>query len=127
MKIAGRVQSGCGRGAFFTQLDWVIQEFEQKLGFRPFPGTLNVRINEEDFSKLYPLLKQMDFEILPIDKSFCTAKVKRVQLNDISVAVVFPSEDVRIHKEQIIEIISEFNLKQTLGLNDGDSVYISWD
>lgn len=126
MKISGVIQSGAGKGAFFTQVDWVVEQCIKKLGYKPFPGTLNVSVNEEDMAKLYRLSVAPDFELVPDDPAFCAAQVKKIELNGISAAVVIPSEDVRIHAKRILEVISSCSLKETLGLSDGDPVSLSW-
>ena len=46
MTIIGTIHSGAGKGAFFMQLDWVVRQCELKLGFVPYPGTLNLRVRD---------------------------------------------------------------------------------
>ncbi len=58
MKMAGVIQKGVGQGAFFTKLDWVIEQFEKAMGAKPFPGTLNVRLYDEDIPKIEAFLPQ---------------------------------------------------------------------
>ncbi len=106
MEISGVIQSGAGKSTFFTQVDWVVRQCEQMLGYRPFPGTLNIRVDDGDVDKLDNLFSVTDFELVPLDPSFCTAQVKKVMLNGIPSAVVKPSEDINIHKDRILEVIS---------------------
>ena len=126
MQISGVIESGAGKGAFFTQVDWVVEQCKKMLGYSPFPGTLNVRVNDKDMAMLNRLLEAPDFELVPDDPAFCEAQVKKIELNGIPSAVVLPSEDVRIHEECILEVISSCSLKETLGLSDGDTVSLSW-
>ena len=126
MEITGIIRSGAGKGAYFTQVDWVVRQCEQHLGYRPFPGTLNVQILEGDICHLKKLSEGKDFEFRPDDPAFCTAEVKTVTVNGIPGAMVIPAEDVRIHAERIVEILSACNFKRTLGLKDGDSVRLVW-
>jgi riboflavin kinase len=114
-----------GKGAFFTRLDWVVDQFERALGFRPFPGTLNVRISEEDVPKLESFFSQKDGELVPDTPEFCSAWLRKVWVNGIRGASAFPSEDVRVHESAIIEIMAGCHLKQTLRLADGDHVTIA--
>lgn len=127
MKISGVIQSGAGKGAFFTQVDWVVEQCNKMLGYRPFPGTLNLRINDSDLESVSLLSAKPDFELVPDDPAFCSAQVKKVVINDIAAAVVLPDEEVRIHEKCVLEVISNCSLKQTLGLADGDTVSLSWD
>ncbi len=126
MEISGIIHSGAGRGAFFTQIDWVVRQCVKNLGYQPFPGTLNVRIDDQDLSNLHGFLKPSDFELVSDDPNFCSARVKKILVNGIPAAVVIPGEEVRIHADSILEVISSFSLKQALDLRDGDRVRLSW-
>jgi riboflavin kinase len=48
----GRVVSGMGEGRYYTEQDGYVTQFKQKLGFIPYPGTLNVEIEYIDRNKL---------------------------------------------------------------------------
>jgi riboflavin kinase len=125
MKISGIIKSGVGKGAFFTQVDWVVKQCEDMLGYKPFPGTLNVNVCDEDLSKLEKFFESTDCVLTPDDPKYCAANVKKVKINNISAAVVLPSEDVRVHENRVMELIASCSLKEALGLDDGDSVTIS--
>ncbi len=125
MNIKGIIEKGAGRGAFFTSLDWVVAQFEKGFGWKPFPGTLNVRVSQEDVVKLKDFFAQKDLELFPENSTFCSASLKSVRVNGIPAAVVFPSEDVRIHSNDLIEVIAGCHIKDTLHLADGDQVIIS--
>jgi len=125
MKIRGTIEKGAGRGAFFTSLDWVVEQFETGFGWKPFPGTLNVRVSPEDISKLNDFFERKDLELIPDDPAFCSASLKSVRVDGIPAAVVFPSEDVRIHANDIIEVIAGCHIKDALHLADGDEVIIT--
>ena len=125
MEISGVIESGAGKGAFFTQVGWVVKQCENKLDMTPFPGTLNVRMNDRTVHQLEEFLRVADIELIPDDPSFCAARVKKVTVNGIAAAVVLPSEDVRIHDTRTIELIASCNLKKRLSLNNGDTLTIA--
>jgi CTP-dependent riboflavin kinase len=125
LKLRGVIQSGAGRGAFFTRLEWVVEQFEKAMGFAPFPGTLNVRICDEDVAKLDAFFSERHFQLVPDDPQFCAAHLKKVRVNGVAAAAVFPSEDVRIHSKDVIEIMTYCHIKETLRLSDGDTVTIT--
>ena len=56
LSITGKIVSGAGEGAYFTQIGWVQQQCVEKLGFRPYPGTLNLQISEE----FLPAIESLD-------------------------------------------------------------------
>ena len=91
----------------------------------PFPGTLNVRIDDKTVQMLGEFLRAADVELVPDDPSFCAARVKKVTVNGVAAAVVLPSEDVRINDNRTLELIAGGGLKKHLGLDDGDAVTIS--
>jgi riboflavin kinase len=123
--IRGIIQSGAGKGSYFTQVDWVVEQCSRMLGYKPFPGTLNVQVAREDLKNLDLFLRESDFELVTDDPAFCSARVKRVTVNNIPGAVILPAEDVRIHEKRIIEIIAACSLKETLGIGDGDLVTVA--
>jgi CTP-dependent riboflavin kinase len=123
--IRGVVQSGVGKGSYFTQLDWVVQQCRRVLGYKPFPGTLNVRVVDEDLRHLDLFLQGSDFEIIPNDPVFCSARVKKVKVNQLPGAIILPADQVRTHELRVLEIIAACSLKDTLGIRDGDMVTIA--
>ncbi|HXV99308.1 MAG TPA: DUF120 domain-containing protein, partial [Anaerolineae bacterium] len=46
LALSGQVVTGLGQGAGFTQLDWAREQFIEKLGIDPYPGTLNLRLSQ---------------------------------------------------------------------------------
>ena len=117
--ITGKIISGAGEGAYFTQIDWVQQQCDEKLGFKPYPGTLNLEISEEYFSIVEYLAQKIGIELISPDPNFCNAKVFPVSLGDIIGAIVLPEEKVRVHPRNIIEIIAPLNIKASLNVQDG--------
>ena len=51
MKLEGEVTSGLGKGKYYMSKQVYQEEFDDKLGFRPFPGTLNLKVDEEERKK----------------------------------------------------------------------------
>ena len=117
--------SGVGQGALFTNLAWVVEKYEEEMGSKPFPGTLNVKIIEEDQPLLAKMFAEKDFYLISPDPKFCNASAKKVFVNAIPGVAVFPSEEVHIHGREVIEIIAACPIRKKLGLNIGDMVEIS--
>jgi CTP-dependent riboflavin kinase len=120
--ITGKIVSGAGEGAYFTQIGWVQQQCLEKLGFKPYPGTLNLEISEKFLPAMESLNQKEAIELISPDPEFCNARVFEVSLGDISGAIILPEEKVRIHPENIIEIIAPLNLKAALNVDDGDAL-----
>ena len=123
--ITGKVVSGAGEGAYFTQIDWVQQQCDEKLGFKPYPGTLNLEIFKEFLPAVEILDQQKGIELISPDPKFCNAVVFKASLGDVNGAIIFPEEKVRVHPKNIIEIIAPLNIKASLKVEDGDSLKIT--
>lgn len=122
--LTGKIVSGVRQAAYFTQLDWVQDQCLEKLGFRPYPGTLNLEIEKNSLSVLKKLQEQEATNLIPADPNFCTARVLPVSLGSAKGAIIIPAEDVQVHGKNIVEIIAPVSIKDALNVNDGDSVNV---
>jgi len=122
MKIQGTITSGYGRGAYFLGQEFYKSKFNQKCGFAPFPGTLNISVPEEYLENIKKL-KTNCTNIIKPKKGFGGVKyIKATLNNDITGAIVFP--DKTSHEENYLEFIAKNNLRKKLNLNDGDIVVL---
>jgi CTP-dependent riboflavin kinase len=124
-QITGKIISGAKQGAFFTGLDWVQKQCLKKLGFAPWPGTLNLEIPMDHVAVIEELKATKGLELVSPDSNYCSRHVFPVSIEGLPAAVVIPAEDVRVHQKNIIEIISPKMLKDTLDVKDGDQVNIT--
>ena len=124
LAITGKIVSGAGEGAYFTQIGWVQQQCDEKLGFKPYPGTLNLEIPEKFLPAIEVLDQKKGIELISPDPQFCNAMVFQVSLQDIIGAMILPEEKVRVHPKNIIEIIAPLNIKASLNVKDGDSLNV---
>lgn len=121
--IQGIVSSGLAEAFDFTQLDWVKEQCLERLGFVPYPGTLNLKVDEEYLNAIKELREQEGIEIIPPTPDFCKAISYRTSIKEIDAAVVIPL--VKDYPEDIIEIIAPIKLKEALSIKDGDRLMIS--
>ncbi|HTX61210.1 MAG TPA: DUF120 domain-containing protein [Methanobacterium sp.] len=120
MKILGFVISGTRKGGYFISQKYYSEQFKEKLGFEPFPGTLNIQIREEN---LVQIAKIPTEEIGTIEgkEDFGEVKYIKASLNDqVNGALVFPVKTQ--HPQDILEFIAEDNLREKLNLQDGELV-----
>jgi CTP-dependent riboflavin kinase len=125
LKISGKIVSGAKQGAFFTQLEWVREQCLKKLGFTPWPGTLNLEISMDRVAVIEKLKVKGGLELISPDANFCSGHVLPVSIQGIPAAIVLPAEDVRVHPKNVVEIISPEMLKDALGVEDGDWVTVA--
>jgi len=58
--VKGKIVSGIGVGGNFMGLKWVKRQIVEKLGFEPFVGTLNLKMDEENSSKFQSYIKSRE-------------------------------------------------------------------
>ena len=122
MVITGQVASGFGEGSYYVGLEAYQAQFKQKLGIKPFPGTLNLRLSGPELTKLDILREERG---IPLEgfhsdgRTFGTGKCFRAKLGDVDCAVVIPN---RSHYTDIVEIICDRQLRKALGLKDGEQL-----
>ncbi|MDI6727154.1 MAG: DUF120 domain-containing protein, partial [Smithellaceae bacterium] len=100
--------------------------YKEKLGFKPYPGTLNLEIENGSCSSLQCLRQEEGIELLPPDPNYCRARTIRVMVGNVEGALIIPAEEVNVHGENIVEIMAPVHIKTTLGLHDGDLLTISY-
>lgn len=123
--LAGKIVSGVGQAAFFTQLAWVQEQCEARVGFRPYPGTLNIEPDSESEALLVSILKAEAIILEPPDPQFCVGRVLPASIGGIEGALIIPEERVNVHGARILEIMAPVGIKDALGLNDGDRVALT--
>ena len=120
--IRGIVTAGLGEGAFFMSMPHYKKEIKKKLGFDAYPGTLNLKVDQE---QMYPLKKIDPIKIIGFkenNKTFGGAICYKAKIDHIDGAIIIP--DINKHKEDIIEFIAPVNVKSELNVKDGDKVRI---
>ncbi len=119
MTIHGTVQSGMGEGGYYICQSGYLKQFEEKLGFTPFEGTLNVQVDPEDVGKLDVVKSIAGIPIAGFSeggRSFGDVVAYKAKIRNIDCAIVVPE---RSHYVDIIEIICQYHLRRTLSLEDG--------
>ena len=118
----GKVVSGMGEGKYYTEQKGYVDQFKNKLGFVPYPGTLNVEIEYVERNKLR-LLKNYggividEFETK--NRTFGSVLCLNATINNCKGAIVLPK---RSHYSNILEFISPHYLREKLHLEDGGGV-----
>jgi riboflavin kinase len=120
--LKGRVFSGKGRGGFFVSTPWATDQFVEKLGFKPYPGTLNIRLLPECRAVREILDSHHGIEIVPREGFYPGKCFKAVIAGRVEGAIVIPQ--VPSYPEDTLEIIAPVNLREKLSLRDADEVEI---
>ncbi len=122
--VHGEVVTGMGEGQYYVNQEGYQEQFLSLLGFKPYEGTLNVRVLPADVHKLALLQGARGIRIKGFEhngRTFGDVVCHQARIQNIECAVVVP---MRSHYEDIIEIICKYHLRRTLGLKDGDQVEV---
>jgi riboflavin kinase len=123
----GTVFTGLGEGAYYIAKEHYRKQFIEKLGFDPYPGTLNLRLTTD-----YDIKTRTEIEAYPAieiegfkneDRTFGIVKCYPVKI-DNKVKGAFISA-LRTHYDvSVIEIIAPVCLRKHLNLKDGNKVKV---
>jgi CTP-dependent riboflavin kinase len=136
--LVGVVFSDLGRGADFVSLDWVRDLLRDRLGFAPFPGTLNLRLESPAALLTWRKIRERPgIAIPPMDPAFCHARAFRVKIRgsmsldsserahvSIDGAVLVP--EIKGYPADKIEVVAPVRIKQTLAARDGDRLTLEF-
>ncbi|WP_338730004.1 DUF120 domain-containing protein [Haladaptatus sp. DJG-WS-42] len=129
--LSGTVTGGMGEGRHYISLPGYHEQFVSRLGYEPFPGTLNVNLTDESVrarSGLHAL------DPIPIDgweddeRTYGPAVCYAARLETVDgesyepVHVVAPERTH--HDEDQLELIAATKLRDELRLEDGDHVTV---
>lgn len=125
--LEGALFSGLGEGAYYVTKEGYRKQFIEKLGFDPYPGTLNIKLTTDyDIKSLseletYPAIMLEGFK----DESRTFGPVKcypAIINNKVKGAVIYA---MRSHYgSSVLEIVSSTFLRRQLNLKDGNKVKV---
>ena len=121
--LYGKVIPGLGEGQYYISLEGYRKQFKEKLGFDPYPGTLNLKLERSSIE----LRKRINANIrisgfTDQNRTFGGGSCFNVMIKDIRGAVIIPE---RTHyPEEIIEVIAPLNLREYLNIKDGSIVQV---
>ena len=127
MELKGSVISGFGEGAYYMALKGYTKQFKSKINYIPFPGTLNIKLNQQRDSQVVQQLA--DLEGIMIDpfsdgkRTYGWVKCFHAKLNNTINCELIRLERTH-HDNSVIELISKINLRKTAGLKTGSKVRI---
>lgn len=128
VEITGELFTGLKEGAYYVSLRGYRRQFISKLGFDPYPGTLNLRlITPMDRQLRKGLMQEPGILIEGFEnqtRSYGWVRFLPAQIGDSTSCAVFSSFERTHYDETVLEILAPVNLRQTLGLKDGDTISV---
>jgi riboflavin kinase, archaea type len=125
--LDGTVFTGLGEGAYYIAREHYMKQFSEKLGFTPYPGTLNLKLTSD-----YDIKTRMELEAYPAievkgfsneDRTFGLVKCYPAVIgNKVKGALITAT---RSHYDvSVLEIIAPACLRKQLSLKDGLKVKV---
>ena len=122
LTFEGKVTTGEGNGKKYLQLPWVMSQMEEKLGYTPYLGTLNLTLTEKSVQRKKLLRATGALRICPTE-GYCSGLIFKASMGGLDCAVVLPQ--VKGYAENLLELIAPVSLREALGLKDGDSATVT--
>ena len=124
LRFSGVVASGLGEGRYYLSQPGYLLQFSERLGYSPYPGTLNVRLRAEEFVRVGSV---KDWKGVRIDgfqasgRTFGGATCYTARLAGRPGHLIVPD---RTHHRDVIEFIAPEFLREALHVKDGDEVAV---
>ena len=127
VELKGTLVSGMGEGAYYMSLKGYTKQFEKKIGYVPFPGTLNVKLNQKKHTEA---VRQFDaLDGILIDgfsdgkRTYGWVKCFKAKLNKSVDCDLIRLERTH-HDPSIIELISKRSIRKTAKISEGSKITI---
>ncbi len=127
IEFKGTIISGMREGAYYMSMKGYTKQFKSKLGYLPFPGTLNVKLKDKEFIEAkrsldaYPAIMVNGFS--DAKRTYGWVKCYPAKVNNTIDAAVILLERTH-HDDSIIELISKENVKKLTKLSTGSPITI---
>lgn len=128
--VRGVVTSGMGEGKHYISLSGYMRQFRDRLGYEPFPGTLNVDLDEESIRSrarmdvLDPIeIDGWEDEERTYGPAYCWPAAVETDGRRYEEAHVIAPERTH-HGADQLEIIAPVKLRETLDIEDDEEVNV---
>jgi len=125
VSLSGKVASGLGEGRYYLSQPGYVIQFTERLGYSPFPGTLNVRVGPEALRRASLVSEWSGVRVDGFHASgrtFGGATCFPARMNGHPCHLIHPD---RSHYKDVIEFIARDCLREALHLKDNDTVEIA--
>ena len=122
-RARGRVFSGRGEGEIYINI--YARAFERALGYRPYPGTLNVRLIDSGRSILLSGVKPVIVRPPKLPGTrLAEVECYRTRIEDLDNAYIIVPRIEAYYGDEIVEVIAPISLRRKFNLNDGDIIVL---
>ena len=127
VEIKGTLISGMGEGAYYMGLKGYTKQFKSKIGYVPFPGTLNVKIDQkihQEAIKQFVNLNGINIHSFSDGKrTYGWVKCFPAKINNSIDCNLILLERTH-HDNSVVELISKLSLRKSAKLKEGSKISI---
>jgi len=127
VEIKGTLISGMGEGAYYMGLKGYTKQFKSKIGYVPFPGTLNVKIDQkihQEAIKQFINLNGINIHSFSDGKrTYGWVKCFPAKINNSVDCNLILLERTH-HDNSVVELISKLSLRKSAKLKEGSKISI---
>jgi len=122
--ISGKVIDGLRDGRYYLSKKEYRKNILEKLGFDPYPGTLNIKLDDQKIKEKLQKMKGTKIEGFKMDdRIFGSIKCFKSKINGVDASIIIPERSH--YGYETLEIISPFELRKKLKLKNGDEVVVN--
>ena len=125
LQLSGTIESGLGEGRYYLSIRGYAKQFKERLGFTPYPGTLNVKLDDESAAarvRLNNLTPTYISSFKTSNRTYGGIRCYAAAIDGINGALIVP--DRSHYHNEIIETVAPVSIKQSLHINNGDVVTV---
>jgi len=124
LEMSGTIVSGFEEGRYYLSLPGYRKQIREKLGFDPYPGTLNIKLDERwKRQHLHQLEAIVIGGFSDGKRTYGNLLAYRCRFRNQECALVVPLRTH--HGPEVIELISQHSIKKKFGMKDGDRVKVT--
>ncbi len=132
IEMKGILETGLGEGGYYISKKGYMKQFQKKLNWKPYEGTFNLRLNDDEVPKIEAMKAAEGIVIEGFEqegRTFGKAWVFKCSLKNgkeivKECAIISPK---RTHYRRVVEVISPIFLRGKLKAIDGDMFTIKVD
>ncbi len=128
VELQGTVVSGIGEGAYYMSLKGYTKQFKNKIGYVPFPGTLNISLIKNEYIESIHQFDALEGILIKgfsdEKRTYGWVRCFKAKLNK-SIDCELIRLERSLHDKKIIELISKINLRKAAKLSDESIVTIT--
>ncbi len=129
LALTGNVASGTGKASEFLSLPGYVSQFVERLGYKPFPGTLNLELTGTTSRTQFTTFSSVRIDEWEMDDQMfggadCYPCEVAATANQFyrNTHILIP--DRTHHEDDTLEIIAPEKLRKKFTIDDGDTLFV---